>query len=354
VDANIPQPGVADSLGHATFVELLRDLEQRAATAQAAGLPGVDLGAYCLEFTRAVSQQTGRPTITYLTNLANPGSPGNPGQIHLSDKTIFADLIDSIPSDQPNLDLVIHSPGGIAEAADMLVKILRARFTHIRALVPNYAKSASTMLCMACDEIWMDERSELGPIDPQVPVPLRNMMRYVPAQAILSGFAAARKEIEAGSAGTLRAFLPLLEQYDLALFEVCKNAQELSEDLVTDYLAQAMLRGGFPRRGARARARRIAKQLGDAKLHKSHGRAITLADLQALGVPGVRDLCTAPDLRTQLWRLYCAHEIMFDRQPDISKAFTSSAGVVIFKQAPQGLRPPTQSSVDSPGQLTLG
>ena len=53
------------------------------------------------------------------------------------------------------LDLILHSPGGSLEAADQIVQYLRSKYDHIRAIIPQNAMSAATMIACACDEIVM-------------------------------------------------------------------------------------------------------------------------------------------------------------------------------------------------------
>ena len=80
------------------------------------------------------------------------------------------DLMEKISKEQPinNLDVIIHSLGGDADAAYHIAKILRdyckGKLTFI---VPRSAKSAATLLCCSGDSIIMDKPSELGPVDPQ-------------------------------------------------------------------------------------------------------------------------------------------------------------------------------------------
>ena len=47
------------------------------------------------------------------------------------------------------LDLIIHSPGGSVEAAEQIVNYLRAKYAHIRAIIPHSAMSAATMIACA-------------------------------------------------------------------------------------------------------------------------------------------------------------------------------------------------------------
>jgi ClpP class serine protease len=51
-----------------------------------------------------------------------------------------------------NLDIIIHSPGGSLEAAEQIVNYLRAKQGHIRAIIPQNAMSAATMIACACKE----------------------------------------------------------------------------------------------------------------------------------------------------------------------------------------------------------
>ena len=71
----------------------------------------------------------------------------------------------------PDLDLIVHSPGGSSEAAEQIVRYLRSRYSYIRVIVPLQAMSAGTMIACAADEIVMGRESALGPVDPQFQLP---------------------------------------------------------------------------------------------------------------------------------------------------------------------------------------
>ena len=67
------------------------------------------------------------------------------------------------------LDLILHTPGGDIAATEALVGYLRSMFnTDIRAIIPQIAMSAGTMIALSCKEIVMGKHSSLGPIDPQL------------------------------------------------------------------------------------------------------------------------------------------------------------------------------------------
>jgi hypothetical protein len=71
--------------------------------------------------------------------------------------------------DVVQIDVWLESPGGDAHAAYKLALLLRSRARTLRVIVPDYAKSAATLLTLAADEIYMAPAAELGPLDAQIP-----------------------------------------------------------------------------------------------------------------------------------------------------------------------------------------
>ena len=70
------------------------------------------------------------------------------------------------------IHLLIHSPGGHADPAYKAMKFFRKRFKTVVAIVPLYAKSAATLMCLGADKIFMGEFAELGPLDVQINDPV--------------------------------------------------------------------------------------------------------------------------------------------------------------------------------------
>lgn len=155
--------------------------------------------------------------------------------------------------------------------------MLREHFDHIRFIVPNMAKSAATMLALSGDEILMDDRSELGPIDPQIQI----NGNFVPAQTLIDGFEEAKKVILEAGTDILPAYLPLLNKYDLHILQICENAKKLSEELVKDWLSKYMFKGDEK---AIEKADAIAKNLADHKKYLSHGRPIGINEAKKSGL----------------------------------------------------------------------
>jgi len=214
---------------------------------------------------------TNRDTIIYYSDWLS-GAGSDIVSITLEDVQALMEVCKGLPG--PDLDLILHTPGGSAEATSAIVQYLRARFTgHIRAFVPLAAMSAGTMLALACDEIVMGRHSQLGPIDPQVPV----SGRYTPARAIIEQFEQAKKETSADPT-LLNAWFPILQQYGPGLLALCADAEQLSKDLVRDWLKAHMCQSDH------AAADRAADFFGNYNLHRSHALGIMADKVRALGL----------------------------------------------------------------------
>jgi len=87
----------------------------------------------------------------------------------------------------PELDVIIHTPGGSIEAAFQITKLIRKVAKKVNIIVPYYAKSAGTLICFGADKIYLSLLSELGPLDTQILEAQDSGRRYTSA---LNGFKA--------------------------------------------------------------------------------------------------------------------------------------------------------------------
>ncbi len=85
------------------------------------------------------------------------------------DHDTAVDVIDTLRKAGPDapVDLILHTPGGISSATQQILHALKEHRGTKTAFVPYRAKSAGTMIALACDEIVMGPNAVLGPIDPQ-------------------------------------------------------------------------------------------------------------------------------------------------------------------------------------------
>jgi hypothetical protein len=230
-----------------------------------------------IETIKQIEALTSRPLVVYAANTRRGGF-NIPNSIDDSDVTGFSDLIEAVPG--PSLDVFLHSPGGSAEATERIVNLLRSRFSFLRFLVPNAAYSAATMLALSGDLILMDDRSTLGPIDPQLILITPEGQTSVPVEDILSAFEKVKDLLKA-EPEALGAFLPLLQKYDLHIFEACENAKKLAHTLAVTWLKEYML-SGDPDRDQKARL--IADKLSSHSENLSHARTIGIKKAQDLGL----------------------------------------------------------------------
>ena len=87
--------------------------------------------------------------------------------IDIDDSEAVLRAIRLTPDSTP-IDIVIHTPGGIALAATQIAYALNDHPAKTTVLVPHYAMSGGTLIALAADEILMNAHAVLGPVDPQL------------------------------------------------------------------------------------------------------------------------------------------------------------------------------------------
>jgi hypothetical protein len=291
---------------------------------------GQERFAHRVGLLRRIEARTGRPVVVYAANLNAPA--GN--SIDHTDLTPLAELTATLPGRA--VDVLLHSPGGSAEAAERIVYLLRERFDSVRIIVPHTAFSAATMLATSADQLLLDDTSALGPIDPQIIFrdPQTGQFAAIPTQAILDGFQHAKESVRA-EPDSLGVYLPLLNKLDLHLFEICKNAEKLSKRLVRQWLKKYLLKG---EKNIDKRVAKVIKYLSSHGDRLSHSRPITLAELKdELKITNIVDMRSDPDLRVLVTELWTEIEY-FVEATGTSKFFENAYGVGIrrvFQQVQQ-------------------
>ena len=204
----------------------------------------------------------------------------------------FRDFIEEVRSESQRKDetvaVFLRTGGGSAETAERMVNILRKHYVHVHFIVPDFAMSTGTILCMAGDKIYMDYSSSLGPIDPQIPAP--DTGEYVPALGYLD------KVKEITDKGSLApADVILLKSLDLAKLALFEQARNLSKDLLEDWLVRYKFKDWVTHRTHKkgnpvteeekeARATEIATALTNHKKWRSHGRNLDTVKLKQIGI----------------------------------------------------------------------
>jgi hypothetical protein len=230
------------------------------------------------EYLEDLQNYVERDVIVYMsgfTSLKANTIPSNFQSITLVDIQGFMASLNGLNGD--SLDLILHSPGGSLEAAEQIVGYLRAKYAHIRAIIPQNAMSAATMIACACDEIILGKQSAMGPIDPQMTISGPAGTYTSPAHSILDDFNRAKKEI-IDNPQTAAIWVNRINALPPGIINICENTIAQSETKVAEWL-DAYMFANDQKIGTQ-----VAKWLGDVNTHRSHGRPIGLAELQQNGV----------------------------------------------------------------------
>lgn len=231
---------------------------------------------------------------------------------------------------------MINSPGGYVEATEAIVMILRHKFKSIRFVVPNTAKSASTLLVLSGDLILMDQRSELGPIDPQIEYPTGDGRKRDAVEDILEGFEEAKQILKGQGSVYIPAYAPLLNKYTVGFLRGCDNARKLSKKLAEEWL-RAYMFSGDPNS---PHPQVIAEYFGVRANTLSHNRGIFIDKCLDLQMK-VEDLRKPQNkkLSDLFWELWCLYEVYFDLLP-VSKCYENTSGCNLIKLIRQNPNPP--------------
>lgn len=226
------------------------------------------------------------------------------GAIHPAFFRVFRNFVETVKDKSTRTDkamaVVLRTGGGSAETVERMVDVLRHHYQSVYFVVPDYAMSAGTILCMSGDKIYMDYASSLGPIDPQIMSP--DGSAYIPAMGYLDKVEelTAKPDLNPGD-------VVLLNGIDLGKLALFEQARNLSVDLLQRWLVKFKFKDWSVHRTnqpgqpvtddeKRERAREVARQLSDHKLWRSHGRALNIARLKEIRLE-IDDYSIADGLR---------------------------------------------------------
>ena len=114
------------------------------------------------QLIKEICNNTGNQLLCYVAGIAAP--------ISRDDTLGIVELLHNVVGKNNNIDFLLHTAGGDIDEAEKIVSLLRARVGkgRLRVIIPDFAKSAGTLIAVAADAIVMSDSSEMGPIDPQV------------------------------------------------------------------------------------------------------------------------------------------------------------------------------------------
>lgn len=284
------------------------------------------------DYLAKLHKYTKRNIILYYSGwLQKPKAPQS--YVNDADKNGFMTVIHKLDRTK-GLDLVLHTPGGETAATESLVYYLRKMFNDdIRAIVPQLAMSAGTVIACSCKEIVMGEHSSLGPIDPQ--------LGGTPAHGVVEEFNRAHDEIKADPT---RAYVwqPIIQKYTPALIGECEKAIKWSNEMTKEWLMTGMLKG---EPDANSKADAIIAELGDHALTKSHARHLSPERCKNIGlkISLLEDDVKLQDLVLSVHHA-CIHTFS---STGAIKIIENHKGVAMISMAPQVLlQGPVQGPVE--------
>ena len=247
------------------------------------------------ELLQEICKKTGRNIITYYSAWLTKPDIAN---LHIvdGDKNAFMQAIYGMEK-KKGLDLILHTPGGDIAAAESIVDYLHSIFgDDIRAIIPQMAMSAGTMIALSCPTIMMGKESSLGPVDPQ--------FHGLSCQEAVDEFEQAVAEVTSNPA-SLGLWQMRISKYTPTFLVSCKNALDWSKSYTKNWLARNYKLNEDA-------ATDMSKPFVEHSETKSHSRHISIEQCKQIGL-NVVELEKDNELQDLILSLHHAYMIFFDK-----------------------------------------
>lgn len=223
--------------------------------------------------------------------------------INRNDTLPFVDLLHNLRQGE-SVELLLHTLGGSVDAAEKLIRLVRSKVGEgeLRVVVPEYAKSAGTVMVLGSDSVVMSDTSELGPIDPQMEFPdSRGNIIWHSVQNYLDAYEEHYREITKHPDKVAAQIM--LGKIDPDMVKLCQAVMARARQS-----AESLLRDGMFRKGGNLT--QTVSELLDTKRWLSHSQMISWEDAKdpKIGLR-VEYLEQNDDLWQDYWRLYCLQRL---------------------------------------------
>ena len=245
------------------------------------------------EIIRHIQKQTGPRLICYVAGIRMEC------MINQNDTVPFVDLLHNV-EDGEDIDLLLHTIGGSVDAAEKLIRLVRSRVGEgqLRVIVPEFAKSAGTLMVLGADSVLMSDTSELGPIDPQMQFSdSRGNVRWHSVQNYLDAYKEHYDKIIDNPENVAAQIM--LGKIDPDTVKLCRAVMARGRQSAESLLRQGMFRNG-------GNYTQTVDELLDTERWLSHSQMISWEDARdpRIGLR-VEYLKQADVLWQDYWRLYC-------------------------------------------------
>lgn len=263
-----------------------------------------------------------RNVLVYASSfLQKPGVSPNNISINQEEINGYMTTLNGMDWDR-GLTLILHTPGGVVTAAETIAEYLRAKFKYIEVIVPTFAMSAGTMISLSSDRIIMGRQSQLGPIDPQMPV---NGGKFVSALAILDQFEKAKADI-LKDRSLANVWAPILPSLGPALISEATHAIDYSEKIVSGWLSKYMFNG---MKDGKSKAQKVAEYFSQGSTKRNHGRRIDRNEGKGQGLI-IEDLEQDQQFQDAVLTNYHLLTILFEKTPT-TKILMNNKGIAWTK-----------------------
>lgn len=243
---------------------------------------------------KSINQMHGHPLICFVC--------GPQASINRDDTLGFVDLLHNTVLNE-DLDLLLHTPGGNVDAAEKLINLIHTKvgIGTLRVIVPDFAKSAGTLMALGANKIVMSDSSELGPIDPQIPFDDGHDNRI--NHSVLCFLDAYERYSEAlklnPNDAVARMMLAKLHPATVRMFETVRDrARSFAETQLKRWMFQKT-NGNFSK---------TAEALIDTTRWQSHGQMIGFYEAKDIGLE-VEYMDPNSDSWLNYWQLYCLQRL---------------------------------------------
>jgi ATP-dependent protease ClpP protease subunit len=230
------------------------------------------------KYLKQLNKLTKRNIIIYYSGCLTINNPET--GINDYDKNGFMSVVHELDTEK-GLDLILHTPGGSTSATESIIYYLRQKFgSDIRAIVPQLAMLAGTMIACACKEIIMGKQSILGPIDPQIFIDPN--FGFGAAHGIIEEFERAKKEMK-DDVSNIHIWQPIIAKYTPTLIGDCQKVIDWSEEILEENLKNGMFKE-LPENERNKKIKNILEELGSHALTKAHDRHISPEKCEEIGL----------------------------------------------------------------------
>ena len=207
------------------------------------------------DYLRKLSNKTGRNTILYFSSFLNK-QPSNDTIINDLDINAFMENVHGLDKGK-GLDLILHTPGGDLPATEQIIKYLKSCFHNdIRAIIPQIAMSAGSMIAVSCKSVVMGKQSSLGPFDPQ--------LNGIACQSAIREFEKAIEDVSNNPA-SLGLWQAILSKLTPTFLTLCSQADEFADELTEKILADKEISNEV-----KENIKNVFAKNNDSKTHSRH------------------------------------------------------------------------------------